>query len=741
MGRFPWGQGQPKHSSDKLHAITHDWFSKDNAEPSRQALNDMKREQSFGSGTSDGSPRYQGRSRANTTSSSISFYARSGSDASNDLTSRPSSRQSFVDSSQPFGERHDNSAKSLLSRGSRILKRQTSKLSLLPSSTEEKTIVRVEGKVGQGSPVKGLQRQLTFSSQRDDLRRNISTPFAFQHLSHGDQAHFQSLDNVTRTRLTSEFNAIQADQRPDDRIRGIPVTDLPTQGTESEVRIGSEPTSPTTSAIPYLPTTPPRPQPPPKDPLVSPCSPSDIRLSRSMENFSRPTRLSMAASDLPSPFASSSRLSAMSPVCRNSFSAKPLPQVPTVVHAVSTTDDVALPLRTAPLPSPPNTIMEVVEEECTEQINAQISDTPPSRGLQLAEPISPIQRRRRSQSSGEIDFDMSYYSMAPIITSPEGSTATKNHDCKPKHRISIGVKTIQLEDWEDAIDYSWDHAAELEEVENRGAPTTDRSRPPSIQHESFLHVEQGAADETSSAASTPLMMQGAREGFEMHQMEQKPIPSRRLDEEPSSPLLGLGIDSVQSVPTDTVAQSDAAHIEPGGNRFESTEIYRPNFIRSPNSCMSKSSSQESIILSIASSIIGTHRSSNSSTSLSDFTHLANFGGSLDNLKLDFEGTSFPVEMRARDGSQDTIREESQGPSATATEDLDTRFDSPVAFKTSPNLKHDRGKSASQIPIPERKSSMPGSDISHTHTGRRRAGTTNSRPRGNTRVSYSLFPNT
>lgn len=29
MGRFPWNHGHSKHSSDKLHNITQEWFSKD----------------------------------------------------------------------------------------------------------------------------------------------------------------------------------------------------------------------------------------------------------------------------------------------------------------------------------------------------------------------------------------------------------------------------------------------------------------------------------------------------------------------------------------------------------------------------------------------------------------------------------------------------------------------------------------------------------------------------------------
>jgi len=166
MGRFPWPQGHSKQGSDKLHAVAHDWFSKDNAEPSRQALTELLREQSsFESSTSDGSPKHRGRARANTAASSFSFYARSLSDASNDLASRPPSQQSFVDTGLPMTERQEHTAKSLLSKGTRMLKRKGSKFNLLPSQLEDRSVDRVEGKIAEVSPVKGLQRQLTISSK------------------------------------------------------------------------------------------------------------------------------------------------------------------------------------------------------------------------------------------------------------------------------------------------------------------------------------------------------------------------------------------------------------------------------------------------------------------------------------------------------------------------------------------------------------------------------------------------
>lgn len=176
MGRFPWSQGHSKQGSDKLHALAHDWFSKENAEPSRQALNDLVKDySSFESGNSDESPKARGRSRADTVNSSFSLYTRSLSDTSNDLTSRPSSRQSFVDNGLPLPERHESAAKALLSKGTRMLRRQGSRLNLLPSQMEERPLDVGEGRAAETSPVKEAQRQPNLSSRRE---HTFTNPFS-----------------------------------------------------------------------------------------------------------------------------------------------------------------------------------------------------------------------------------------------------------------------------------------------------------------------------------------------------------------------------------------------------------------------------------------------------------------------------------------------------------------------------------------------------------------------------------
>ncbi len=559
------------------------------------------------------------------------------------------------------------------------------------------------------------------------MKRSISGPFAFQHLSHGDQAHFRNMDTVAKSELSSEFKTIQAVQQPEDSVRGIPTTDLP-QNVERPVHSGSdEPTSPTTDAIPYLPITPPRPEPPPKDPLLSPCSPADVRLSRSMENFSRPTRLSVTPSDLSPSFQLSEKLSVLSPICRNSMLGKPLPILPDVVHAVSTRDDSALPLRTAPLPSPPVIRMEAVLEE--DKMESTVLPTDGMCALTR-------EQKRRSQSSGELQLQAAYYNLTSTMRNVEASldepvADPESHPCPA--RCSLTMRPVQIQDWEDAIDYSWD--LDADEDKSDSDATVERPDGSSIPQENYLVIGQNAVDEASSSASTPLMMQLPKTTYQPDLEQRAERWSSAEPKEPSSPLLGLGIGPLQPVPDVFIAEPETAFVPRPGASHHPTDIYRPQILRSPFSSISKSSSQESIILSIASSVVGTQRSSHSSTSLSDFAHLANFGESMESLKLDHQEVSPCGEHHNREGSQETIREESQTDYNENGEAIYGSSDFPT---TSPTLRHDRGSSAPSIPIPERKSSMPGGDPSRA-SGRRRAGTTNSRPRRNTRVSYSLFP--
>ena len=168
MGRFPWALGYSKQSSDKGHSVAQDWLSQDTVEPSRQALHDLIKQHSNSESTGSGSsPEYRARPRTNTVTSSFSLHARSLSDASNEMSSRPSSRQSFADGAMASTADHqESSSKSLLSRGTRLLKRQGSKLNLLSSQSSDVFNSGSDARIPEPSPTFRLQRQLTTSSKR-----------------------------------------------------------------------------------------------------------------------------------------------------------------------------------------------------------------------------------------------------------------------------------------------------------------------------------------------------------------------------------------------------------------------------------------------------------------------------------------------------------------------------------------------------------------------------------------------
>lgn len=139
MGKFSWTQGHSRQSSEsKSSSVASEWFAKSTGEPSRRALNDLVKENLAAEFGSD-PVHTRTRSRSGTVSSVRSHYAKSSSDRSAEVKSRPQSRQSIMDDTPPSPTRHEPVSRSLFSKGSRLMRRKTSKLTLLPSQMEEST--------------------------------------------------------------------------------------------------------------------------------------------------------------------------------------------------------------------------------------------------------------------------------------------------------------------------------------------------------------------------------------------------------------------------------------------------------------------------------------------------------------------------------------------------------------------------------------------------------------------------
>ena len=139
MGRFPWSHTHARQTSDKSDKSVgspQDWFSPFTNEPSRQALNTLMKEHNHGDAEITQGPKL--RSRSNTISSRMSTHSRSfSSEPSDDPFQRPESRQSTFFEGLSFGSNGQESSRNFFSKGSRMIKRKTSKLALQPAAFDD----------------------------------------------------------------------------------------------------------------------------------------------------------------------------------------------------------------------------------------------------------------------------------------------------------------------------------------------------------------------------------------------------------------------------------------------------------------------------------------------------------------------------------------------------------------------------------------------------------------------------
>lgn len=169
-----------------------------------------------------------------------------------------------------------------------------------------------------------------------ELKKAISPPFNFHHVTHTHSRQFETLDRGSQNELITEFIAIRASQRPKSTLQGIQADDVQNDNNakrpnerkdldsvEEEDGLDSLTGLPNTSAST-------RPS-----PISSPTSHS-IRSSPSIENFSRPTPWSSTSPRSPPPRISSRR--ALQTRSRSTKLSSTLPQGtvehPTLHHSV-----------------------------------------------------------------------------------------------------------------------------------------------------------------------------------------------------------------------------------------------------------------------------------------------------------------------------------------------------------------------------------------------------------------------
>ncbi|EPS27338.1 hypothetical protein PDE_02281 [Penicillium oxalicum 114-2] len=214
------------------------------------------------------------RSRSNTTTSTVSRRSPGSS-----MMSSVEQSSDLQDERAPSvlgmrAERSERSSRSLLSRGSRILRRQGSKITIAATLDEED-----EPRSEKPSRHRGRQ-----ADHHERLKSIISDPFDFHHLTHTSPSQFQLLDQTRENDLVTEFSVIRASQRPEAGLKGIRADDLSFRNVSSD-DLAAFGTATTVNER--------APQSPPASPTatvsMSPSQGGHTRTeSRTFENFSRP---------------------------------------------------------------------------------------------------------------------------------------------------------------------------------------------------------------------------------------------------------------------------------------------------------------------------------------------------------------------------------------------------------------------------------------------------------------------
>lgn len=708
MTRLPWQhtRSRTKSGNEKTN-LSHpqDWFSRATAEPSRQAFTDLVKAHNRVKSDESSSSRSRSRPRTGTASSSRSQRQRSRSGLSEDEAwSRPSSHHAHEDQTHSPFERPEVSTKTLLNKGGVLLRRTSSILSL-SSAASSSTL-------GLTSPPRS-SRASSAAGRADDLRTNISTPFDFQHITHTEATHFTGLGRIDESALSDQYMAATTTQSTTSNLRGITASNY--QATAPDNHYDSMAPDGTV-AVPSprpaeLPQTPPRPQPPPKDDR-------NILVRGSYSSVDDQPLESAGLMWLAAhPEQIHEGIDSSKPTVLDS---KPLPELP-VVHAITTKDDTARELITGPLPSPPLSSSSVMDSmqilrpgqhRQHSSINLRSQNLYPSAKSSMPNLVAAHHFLTAPKALSRHHSDMAL------------SQQARNVSTTASTRTSMSFAAVDIMNWEDAVDEAWDDADGMN-MEVQLAETR-------------LEVPM-----TESAGSTPLMMNTASCGpprsptrasfshaavVEVHQLESV------KEDEPTIDLTGLGISPCPA--------SGTTSSVPRLSRSSSINFSkrRSSSSHHGHDTLTRSSSQESMIMSIASSIGGTQRSSNSSVSVADLTNM--YGSHTEEYNHREQG-------ECDNGHAGTARPESGCLPADILEQI-SQFGSTVSANQEshnenlppvpPVPQHAHNKSTSRLLVPERRSSIIATGGSGS--SRKRSNTWGNRPRLLTsHGSYSIFPTT
>lgn len=708
MTLLPWQhtRSRTKSGNEKTDSKQpRDWFSRSTAEPSRQAVADLvkahNRMKSDDSSGTRSSSRPGSRPRTSTVTSSHSQSKGSSSRFSGDRTrSRSSSRCTHEGHMHSFTERPDASNKALLTKGGVLLRRTSSILSLSSAASSSTPAL--------ASPPRS-SRASSAASRNDDLRSRISQPFDFQHITHTEDTQFTGLGRIDESTLADQFVAATTTRSDANNtaLRGINASDIHTMSTTDQQQPASsnEAVCVTDTLAADLPQTPPRPLPPPKDEKT-------IDATSNEQAFESAGLMWLATNSEPPSVDNSSRNS----TCPSNLESKPLPQLP-VVHAITTEDDTAREMIASPLPSPPPPMSSVMN-------------------TMILPPLNPRQQRPSISVRGQNLYPIAKSSMPNLLAAHHSLTAprqlSRHHSemslfqqvqatpTTASTRTSVSFAAIDIMNWEDAVDEAWD------DVDGDASSTLSK----------MTQAEQPPAD---SASSTPLMMTSTNSGAltkspnrmsSSQTLEVRPLESVKEDE-PIIDLTGLGISSCPASGTTASVPRLARSPSINFSKRRSSSGYHAN------ESLTRSSSQESFILSIASSMGGTQRSSNSSVSATDLTSVYGIHGEDCNIN-DHEERNEDYIGSARPESgclpPDILEQLTQfGLASPSGQVSHTENMPPVP----PLPQEAHSQSSFNMLVPERRSSIIATSTSNP--GRKRASTWGNRPRQISQPSYSLFP--
>ncbi|KAJ5179602.1 hypothetical protein N7492_002812 [Penicillium capsulatum] len=597
---------------------------------------------------------FSGRSRSNTTSSTSPLS--------------PGSSMPSVDGSMPSpddrapsalglrSEKPDRSSRSFLARGSRILRRQGSKINIVATLDEEDEIDRGKSRADK-SDIFGRHRGRQ-PEHHDRLKSLISDPFDFHHLTHTSPSQFQSLDQTRENDLVTEFSAIRASQRPETGLKGIRANDIQ-YGNYSADDLGTFGTATTVDA--------PATQSPPGSPqaLGSHSPRGHVRReSRAHENFSRPVSRYPRSCPTTPPLTVAPDVS--------SEVAEPAPRAIDEILGLSTAKTYPEYIDSTPLTQlrfSPDPTDELTARTSSTNSHYDLEDVPEeeeaTRLWESPEPsIADAHSRSISQVSQPADVRPSSLANPPaplsIYVADElsrkfsealGSPTLPQHmpQSSPPAEVEVtpppvsGVQQFSWEDelydsWDADIDYCYEHAAEstsnfdwsrksLEETQRPhiGVACSDdgwlaapkvRNLQPSPLSTSTLPTPELDLSPSRSAAANSAATPSTTE------YERDIIPRGTPDyfQPVNSSILGKQIphETLYEDYLATDAESDR-HFPFSQSMITSSEN-NPVSPRSSFSPISKCNSQESLMLSRAASIVRKHRSSVSTNSVPELIH-------------------------------------------------------------------------------------------------------------------------